>query len=130
MRLIERNKTRFQYRTFLGDVDYIDGEGYKTGESDVSYSDPVSAKAYITGATGAISNELFGTSESYDKVIVTEDMDIPITENSLINIETVATDSDSPYDYIVKRVTKSLTHVNIAITKVATKVLTDVEDSD
>ena len=83
------------------------------------------------------------TMDNYDKVIVTRDMDCPIDENSVLFIdkdveygeavtidyvprETVLGDDEANpvtvevplYDYIVRRVAKSLNSISIAVRKV------------
>lgn len=118
MRVLNRNKQPFQYRTYEGTTQHVDSEGNKTGEKVVSYSDPITAYASISPASGYSQTEQFGTLEGYDKVIVTDDMNCPINENSVINIENTITLASAPYDYVVKRVAKSLNYISIAIAKV------------
>ena len=59
--------------------------------------------------------------ENYDKVIVTDDMDCPIDENSVLFVDRepeTSLDGDLLYDYVVRRVSKSLNYISIAISKV------------
>lgn len=118
MKVLNRNKQPFQYRQYIGKTDYVDSEGNKTGEKVVSRSEPITAYASISPASGYSQTEQFGTLEGYDKVIVTDDMNCPINENSVINIENVVATASAPYDYVVKRVAKSLNYISIAIAKV------------
>ena len=65
----------------------------------------------------------FGESESYDKVIVLDDRDAPIDEHSILWVDTPPLlnedgTTDTPYDYTVRRVARSLNGVSIAIKKV------------
>ena len=66
--------------------------------------------------------EQFGNLENYDKVIVTSDMSCPIDEDTVLWID--ETDTSQPYDYIVKRVSRSKNGISIAVAKV------EVEKSD
>ena len=64
--------------------------------------------------------EQFGQFVSYDKVIVTDDMDCPIAEDTVLFVDKNPEYKDEKplYDYIVKRVAKSLNSISIAISKV------------
>ncbi len=59
----------------------------------------------------------FGDTENYDKVLMTDDLNVPITETSILWID--ALDTTKPHDYIVKKVAKSLNSVSIAVSKVS-----------
>jgi hypothetical protein len=68
-------------------------------------------------------NRQFGESESYDKVIVLDNPNTPIDEYAILWVDTLPhlnTDgtTDTPHDYIVKKVARSLNNVSIAIRKV------------
>lgn len=121
MKCLERNKTTFHYCLFQGIEFPKDDEGNKTGEKKVLYSAPVELRANISPATGNTSVEQFGNSLQYDKVIVLDDTACPINEHSVLFVDTVpAYDSagNPLFDYIVKKVARSLNSVSIAIAKV------------
>ena len=68
-------------------------------------------------------NRQFGDSESYDKVIVLDDKNIPIDEYSILWVDTLPTlnedgSTETPHDYVVKQVARSLNSVSIAVSKV------------
>ena len=68
-------------------------------------------------------NRQFGESESYDKVIVLDNLKSPINEYSILWVDTLPHlnddgTTDTPHDYIVKKVARSLNSVSIAISKV------------
>ena len=121
----------------------IDEYGNETGERILNYAAPVEMYANISQATGQSNTEQFGNLENYDKVIVTDDLDCPIDENSVLFIdkEPEFTDANTneviesstlfgedqvnekiykvpKYDYIVRRVAKSLNSISIAVSKV------------
>ena len=110
------NRTPFYYALYEGNTPAVDNDGYYTGETAVTYSEPVLFESgCISPATGQSAVEQFGTLEDYDKVIVTGDMSCPIDENSVLWIDA---DTKDPYDYIVKRVAKSKNGISIAVRKV------------
>lgn len=121
MQCMERNKRPFYYCLYQGETPVVDEEGYETGETQVKYSDPVALRANISPATGNTSVEQFGNSLQYDKVIALDDTTCPIDEHSVLFVDKrPAFDSDGTplYDYIVKKVARSLNSVSIAISKV------------
>lgn len=100
-----------------------DGEGYETGEKSLAYAEAVESKANISPATGSAQVEQFGSFISYDKVIVTDDMECPIDEHTVLFVDKEPEYKDENHtqpihDYIVKRVAKSLNSISIAISKV------------
>ena len=121
MRTMERNKVSFWYLLFDRKVAITDDEGNESGEHTVLYKDAVQMKANVSAATGAAQVEQFGNFISYDKVIVIDDLSCPIDENSVLFIDKepeYAEDGPPLYDYLVKRVAKSLNSISIAVSKV------------
>ena len=65
--------------------------------------------------------EQFGNSVEYDKVILSDDMSAPIDENTVFFIDTPPAfddDGNPMFDYIVRKVAKSLNTLAVAISKV------------
>lgn len=145
MKTMKRNQQPFYYCLFKGEIPAVDENGNKTGETIVTYHPPVLMRANISEATGFSNTEQFGNLKDYDKVIVTERIDCPIDENTVLFIDklpkytTIIThnvvESNALYgteqineynvvevapDYIVKRVSRSLNSVSIAVKKVVT----------
>ncbi len=111
------NRTPFYYAMYLGKTPAEDSDGFYTGEDVIQYSEPVRyTRANISPATGMSNTEQFGNLDNYDKVIVTSDLGCPIDENSVLWID--EPDTTKPYNYIVKRVSKSKNGVSIAVAKV------------
>ena len=78
-------------------------------------------KANISPATGVSQVEQFGKELKYDKVIVLDDITCPIDENSVLFVDKQPEKDDDGnllFDYIVKKVARSLNSVSIAISKV------------
>lgn len=136
MKCLHRNKRPFYYCLYKGEIEILDEYGNLIGEKIVTYEDDVMEMANISTATGQSNTEQFGNLENYDKVIVIDDLDCPIDENSVLFIDkepeykdaeynkqtaitiTGATVKVPVYDYIVRRVAKSLNSISVAVSKV------------
>ena len=86
MRCLKRNKRRIWYCLYKQTDTVTDTYGNEVG-SHVVYEQPVEMWANVSQATGRNSFEQFGSSQNYDKVIVTEDMDCPIDENTVLIVD-------------------------------------------
>ena len=116
MRCLKRNKKVFYYAPFLRRETPGKGFGAK-----LIYGDAVAMFNNISPATGYTNAEQFGNSIDYDRVVVIDDPDCPIKENDILFIDVEPTkndDSDYIYDYIVKKVARSLNSVSIAVSRV------------
>ena len=123
MRLMRRNKVRFFYANYIDKIPVTDENGYQTGEYQVVYSNPVEYFGNVSSARGEVVTRQFGEDESYDRVIVMDDPKMQIAESSILWIETMPTvlsdgTTDTPYDYIVKKVAPSINSISIAVSKV------------
>ena len=111
--------TTFYYANYVRKEEIVDEYGNKTGEYKVVYGNPVECKGNISAAQGEMESRQFGDSESYDKVIVLNNVNIPIDEYSILWVDSLPhIKTDTPHDYIVKKVARSLNSVSIAISKV------------
>ena len=123
MRYLTRNKTTFYFAVHTGESEIIDEYGNSTGEYSLTYGNPVKMSGNVSAAQGEMQNRQFGESESYDKVIVLDNPKIPINEYSILWVDTLPHLNDdgtteTPHDYVVKRVARSLNSLSIAISKV------------
>ena len=123
MRGMVRNKSKFYYASYVGETEIIDEYGNATGEYEISYSNPIKCLGNVSAARGEVQSQQFGESESYDKVIVLDDINASINEHSILWVDTLPHlnadgTTETPHDYIVKMVGKSLNGVSIAIRKV------------
>jgi hypothetical protein len=126
MRCLTRNKRKFYYASYIGETENTDEYGNITGEYSLAYENPIEIFGNVSAAQGEIQNRQFGESESYDKVIVLDDKKAPIDEHSILWVDTLPHlnengSTDTPHDYIVRRVARSLNGVAIAISKVDVK---------
>ena len=133
MRCLRRNTRTFWYCLYDGSVDQYDAYGNLMPEPDIRYHDAVQMRANVSAATGQAQTEMFGDLDSYDRVIVTDDLNCPIDEHTVLFLDKEPEYPELPpeepeepeydtahpiYDYIVKRVAKSLNSVSIAVRKV------------
>ena len=117
---LDRNKRKFWYCLYTGKTPLTDTYGNQTGEYRVTYSEPTAMYANVSPATGNAQTEQFGNLDNYDKVIVTTEMECPIDENSVLFIDKEPEhnlSTDLMYDYVVRRVSKSLNSISIAVAK-------------
>jgi hypothetical protein len=118
-----RNKSKFYYASYIGETEIIDEYGNSTGEYKLLYSNLNECSANISAAQGETKIRQFGESESYDKVIVLDDINAPIDEHSILWVDTLPLlnadgSTTTPHDYVVTKVAKSLNGLSIAIRKV------------
>lgn len=120
MKLMKRNLKPVWYCLYSTKATQKDDDGYETGEDGVSYGEPVKLMCNVSPATGFAQTDVFGNLESYDKVLITDDMNCPIDENTVLFIdkEPQVVGGKLLYDYTVKRVAKSLNSISIAVSKV------------
>lgn len=112
--LMNKYKTTIYYRLYEGMEDqYVDGR--YIGKAP-KYGEPVAFRIHVGWARGSSDNDMFGTNLDYDKPMVTNWMDCPIDENTVLIID--HSPLEVPYDYIVKRVAKSKNYITYAIKKV------------
>lgn len=121
MRTLERNKTSFYYALYLGKEENIDADGNATGTYTILYSNPVECRGNISASSGSVQVEQFGNDLQYDKVVVLDDVNVPIDEESVLWVDKeVEHDKygNPVFDYVVKKVARSLNSVSFAISKV------------
>ena len=123
MRCMVRNKTKFYYALYIDKDERKDEYGNTTGEYEIIHGNPIETLGNVSSARGEIQSRQFGESESYDKVIVLDNPKTPIDEYSILWVDTLPHlnadgTTDTPHDYVVKKVAKSLNSVSIAISKV------------
>lgn len=126
MRCLVRNKSKFYYASYIDKNEFTDEYGNLTGEYKVLYGHPIETSGNVSSAMGETQVQQFGKSEGYDKVIVLDNPNTPIDEYSILWVDThprfnLDGTTDTPHDYIVKKVAKSHNGVSIAISKVNVK---------
>lgn len=121
MRTLKKNQRSFYYYLYRDKVDAVDKDGYQTGEKVLRYHAPVGCKGNISAGVGEKQVELFGSNVKYERVIIVDDINCPIDENSLLCVDIMPepyNPNETPvHDYIVKAIAKSLNVFAIAISK-------------
>ena len=137
MRSLKKNMQKLWYSTYADQIteyykdsdgniiyDEIDGELIPRIKCErAGYNKPVSFYANISAGKGTSQEEVFGVSLDYTKTISTSDMDLPISETSLIWFETEptynsdGTVNEASADYSVAAIAKSLNNVVYALKK-------------
>lgn len=121
MILMKRNTRTIHYALYSGRGEPIlDSDGYETGEKEILYEDPVAWTCNV----GAIEKgeswvATFGIEDNYDRVIITDDMDCPVDENSILWVDVTPDEAGTvPHDYTVWRVSRYLNHIAYAVQRV------------
>lgn len=122
MRMLERNKRRLWYCLYEGRKPILDEDGFDTGETAISYSEPTELMANVTAASGDATQEQFGVGVTYDKVVQVAGTDCPIDERTVLFVDSEPPDEFDQTsvggDYVVRRVSRSLNSTSIAIARV------------
>lgn len=121
MRSLERNKRLIHYALYTGKTPVVDEYGNLTGDYEPTYASPEKLRISVSAAKGKYSTMQFGGLEMYDKVMVTSDMDCPISETTILWVDKSPLDSKgkvNAYDYVVTRVAKGLNSISYAIKRV------------
>lgn len=136
MRGLKRNQKKLWYQLYQNNIpvyetdlegnifrDPVIGEPLLTGETKIGYSDPVEFRANVSANRGESSSDPFGIDLSYDKTMVSCDMNLPIDELSVLFVDKKPVfDADgnltNTADYKVVKVAKSLNSVLYAIKKI------------
>lgn len=121
MKLMKRNLSPVYYCLYKGRSPMKDDDGYETGEKGIEYGEPVKLMCSVSTASGYTQANMFGNLESYDKVLITDDMSCPIDENTVLFIDKepeVDSRGRPVFDYTVRRVARSLNSISYAVSKV------------
>lgn len=123
MRCLDRNKRPVWYSLYVGSEIGYDEYGNELPSPVLTFGNPVKIMANVSAARGSVQDVQFGLNENYDRVLVTDDVDIPLTEASRLWVDTMPVikldgSTDSPHDYVVSKIARSLTNVSVAISKV------------
>lgn len=122
MRILDRNKEYLWYANPTGVTYVTDSNGFKTGEKQISYGTPVRVKMSMAissgannlGSQGMAELERYGITTGYTHRAVTEDMDCPMNEESLVWYRRNPTASDGtavPHNFKIVRKATSLNHL-------------------
>lgn len=119
MKLLKRNLQTIYYKLYLGTVEVLDDDGNETGEKNITYSDVYTVQANVSSATGNVAHEQFGLLENYDRVVLIDNTKLPISEDTIFNLDEETPTEDTVFNYRVMRISKSLNVLAIALEKVS-----------
>lgn len=115
MRCLQRNKQSLHYANLDYVEEIIDEYGNKTGQYRTIRTEPILMRANISGAVGEAGVQQFGNNIQYDKVIVLDNVNTDVDENTVFWIDR---DISNIHNYIVVKISKTLNTVSIAIRQV------------
>ena len=121
---LARNTKPFRYCLFTGKTPILDTDGNETGDYRVLYGLPNVCYGNISSAKGDVQLDVFGANLDYDRVIVLGTATTPIDETTVLFIDKpyeVDAQGNPKYDYVVKKVARSLNFTSIAISRVNTR---------
>ena len=123
MRCLARNKSVFYYALFNSKNEILDENGLFTGSYELKYGNPVKETANVSAAQGETNTRQFGENIPYDKVIVMEEPHTAIDEYAILWVDKLPVlnedgTTNTPHDYVVKQVARSLNSVSLAVAKV------------
>lgn len=84
MRLLERLKTGFEYRDYLGKSEKL-SNGNHTGVFEPTYSSAVVMRGHIGPAAGEAQAKMFGLETHFTHVLLMDETDAPIKVSGLID---------------------------------------------
>lgn len=115
MKCIGINKQTLYYALFKEKSEIVDSYGYPTGEYEEKYYDPVAVRMNVSPANGHARLKEFGIMEDYTHVACTDDMNCPISEDSII---WYGVSTSEPYNYRVAWISRSLNSISYGLKKV------------
>lgn len=113
MHTLARNKQPIYYATLQSKTELIDEYGNRTGQFELTYSEPVLARMNIRWDDGAVQLEGFGLNVSARRRMVTDDLTCPIGIDSILWIGIEPNEHGTvAHNYVVASAPeKSLNHI-------------------
>ena len=115
MHTLARNTQTFFYALYQGEQKKYDEDGNYTGQKELTYSDPIKADMNISPSLGRAELESFGVNASYTHTIVTDNLNCPMDEYSIIWYGVAPTEK---HNFVVVRKAKTLNHIIYALQEV------------
>ena len=98
---LARNTFQVYFKMYLGQVENIDINGYKTGTFSPQYGELQSAYLSVSPNKGDVTLEPFGAMLDYDRTMTTSDTTCPIDEETILWLDGIPT--TGPHNYVVKK---------------------------
>ena len=142
MHTLWRNKKTVWYALLQGKTERVDANGFRTGQFELNYSEPVKAMMNIRWDVGSVLLEAQGLAAQGKRRLVTSDMNCPITLGTILWIDcepqygetaaicgiptcgnavcgTVGTKTHKPNYYVCEMPQKSLNHIAYIVQEVS-----------
>lgn len=113
MRTLELNKTQLWYVNPLPPTENVDADGFLTGEMIVQYTLPQPIKINIYPSNGAIMNQIFGEDVNYDKIAISNEIDL--NEDALLFLTRPDGNYDKVYDFKIASKVVSINTINYGL---------------
>lgn len=88
MRNLKKDERDMWYALYEEMSPILDESGDETGDYTMKYNAPVKFRASLSAGNGSAQREVFGVDIDFTRSISTTDMNLPITETSLVWYET------------------------------------------
>jgi len=113
VRTLEVNKSKLWLVNPVAHVPLLDSEGFDTGETTVSYSEPLEIMINIYPSGGAVQEQIFGKDSSFDMIALSNE--IVLTKDSLLFLSLPVSNFAKTYDYDVASIKKSINTYNYGL---------------
>lgn len=117
MRNLRRNLQPVFFKKYLGEEEILDMWGNSTGSYLPIYGELQSTMICVSPNKGSSEVDMFGTLADYDRTMTTADINCKIDEHSVLWVD--GTDTNGPWNYIVKMRSPWKNSVSYAIKRVA-----------
>lgn len=122
MKILARNRITLFYALVDSEEDVLDEYGNITGSPKLTYKAPIRTRMAFGARHGGINITAHGLENSYEQVLLTDDMSCPITDGTIIWIGKCPMDGNgnmTPHTHIVKGIIPSLNVIAYRIAEVA-----------
>lgn len=115
---MEINKQKIYYATYSGMSEERDADGYLDGDPRLTYSKPKELWANVYWPRTDLEQELYGQNLTYERGICVDGYAPEMDEYTIFWIDRIPVlnadgSTDTPHDYVVNRVMRSLNVTNI-----------------
>lgn len=119
---LARNKKTVWYANPTRKTETIDSNGFRTGQYEVNYSEPVKTAMNIRWDNGPVTLEPQGIAASGKRRMVTDDLNCPITLGTILWVDSEPQYEETtvkPNYYVCETPQKSLNHIVYIVQEVS-----------
>lgn len=113
MRCLARDKSTVWVSLYEESVEELDADGLRTGNHVTRRSDPFEIDASVSAARGSVYEDGFGQDVAYDRSVLIEDVDTPVSESTVMWID--ADPAVDEWDYKVSAIARTPNVVKVAV---------------